>query len=80
MASMNLERLSLGGGLGGLLGSGSSSGSPGSGSPSGSDGFPGDIKFALMDCAPELSCRKMLEGREDWSKVEESRGGLRNDR
>ena len=42
-------------------------------------GFPGDIKFALIDGAPEPIWRKMLEGREDWPNVEESRGGLRTD-
>ena len=43
------------------------------------EGFPGDIKFALIDGAPEPICQKMLEGREDWPIVEESWGGLRTD-
>ena len=38
-----------------------------------------DIKLALIEGAPEPTCRKMLEGRVDMPKVEESRGGLRTD-
>ena len=41
--------------------------------------LPGDIRFALMDGTPEPICRKMLEGREDWPKVEDNRGGLRTE-
>ena len=43
------------------------------------EGFLGDIKFALIDGAPEPICQKMLEGCEDWPNVEESQGGLRTD-
>ena len=32
-----------------------------------------------MDGAPELICQKILEGHEDWPKVEESQGGLRTE-
>ena len=42
--------------------------------------LPGDIRFALMDGALEPICQKMLEGHEDWPKVEDSRGGLRTER
>ena len=42
--------------------------------------LPGDIRFALMDGAPEPICRKMLEGRVDWPKVEDNRGRLRTER
>ena len=38
-----------------------------------------DIKLALIEGAPEPTCRKMLEGREEVPKVEESCGGLRTD-
>ena len=53
--------------------------------PRGSSGVPLPgvlrvvIRLALIEGAPEPTCRKMLEGREEVPKVEESRGGLRTD-
>ena len=53
--------------------------------PRGSSGVPLPgvlrvvIRLALIEGAPEPTCRKILEGREEVPKVEESHGGLRTD-